>query len=455
LHRKTYEVGMFSRDRGRHDTPGLLTMPTYGGTLAAVRCLGEHGIRLTVAGQHLLAPARWSRYATRWTRCPSEAEPERLLAWLLDFGRREPGHFLYPTSDDLAFLFAAHAAELGEHFCLYQPSLSSIVRALDKKLLYEACEAVGLETVPTTYPATDEDALRCVQQWNFPVILKTRTQVRRILQDKGSVVVTRKDLPAALRAHAERNHYRSGLEDTFGDVTKPMIQQYFPRGAEAIYSIAGFIDRTGELFAARGAVKVLPRTRPVGFGLAFEAAPLDPGLAEKVLRLCRLIGHFGVFEVEFVRDGERRMVIDFNPRFYHQMAFDVARGLPLPLLAWHAARGDETALADGIAASARVPDDASIYCHRVSFELSLATQRLCGSLTAAERDRWKQWYERHRTRAVDASASSRDWLPGLVHAAAEALAEAKVVGRVVRTHLPSSGARSTGALHPGNAHEPQ
>jgi D-aspartate ligase len=422
-----------SRARGTLETPALLTMPTYDGTLAAVRCLGRHGIPLTIAGEEVFAPARWSRYATRWTRCPPATNPERLLAWLLEFGERAPGHFLYATSDDLAFLFASHVAALGEHFCLYQPPLTSVVRALDKKLLYEACEAAGLETAPTWYPASEDEALRSVPQRHFPLILKARTQVRRVWQDKGIVVWTREELPAAWRAHQLRSVYRPGVEDVFGDVTKPMVQRYFPGGAASIYSIAGFIDRTGELFAARAAVKVLMRTRPVGIGLAFEAAPLEPELAEKVARLCRVIGHFGAFEVEFVRDGERRMVIDFNPRFYHQMAFDVARGLPLPLLAWHAARGDRAALADRVAEAARTPDDDPlIYCPRFVFGLSLATQRLVGSVTRAEQDRWERWYAQHRSRAVDASASAHDWLPGLVHATAEIWPQVLALGRFVR-----------------------
>jgi NAD(P)-dependent dehydrogenase (short-subunit alcohol dehydrogenase family) len=34
-------------------------------------------------------------------------------------------------------------------------------------------------------------------------------------------------------------------------------------------------------------------------------------------------------------------LIDVNPRFYSQMGFDIARGLPLPMLVWHAARGED------------------------------------------------------------------------------------------------------------------
>src|SRR5262245_56308276 len=98
--------------------PFLLTMPAYGGTLAAARCLGERGISVIMAGDTFLAPARWSRYVTRWERCPPVLEAGPFLDWILSFGQREPGHVLYPTSDDLAWLFADHRRELSMYFHL-------------------------------------------------------------------------------------------------------------------------------------------------------------------------------------------------------------------------------------------------------------------------------------------------------------------------------------------------
>src|SRR5262249_48806518 len=137
------------------EAPCLLTMPTYGGTLAAVRCLGEHGVRVVVAGEDLLAPARWSRYAARWERCPPVSDGPRFLEWLLEFGDREPGYVLPAPSDDIAYFFAFHAAELGKRFRLYQPDVRTLVRALDKKLLADACQAVGLDA-PETWVPKDE-----------------------------------------------------------------------------------------------------------------------------------------------------------------------------------------------------------------------------------------------------------------------------------------------------------
>ena len=115
--------------------PFLLTMPTYGGTLAAARCLGERGVRVTMAGDAFLAPARWSRYVTRWVKAPPVLEAERFFDWLMEFGRKEPGHVLYPTCDDLAWLFANRATELAEYYELYSPKVETILRLLDKKAL--------------------------------------------------------------------------------------------------------------------------------------------------------------------------------------------------------------------------------------------------------------------------------------------------------------------------------
>ncbi|MBV9946369.1 MAG: carbamoyl-phosphate synthase [Myxococcales bacterium] len=400
--------------------PFLAMMPTYGGALAAVRSLGQRGIPVTVAGDGLLAPARWSRYATRWERCPKASEPDRLLDWLLAFGRRRPRHVLYATSDDLAYFFAVHARELESSFYLYQPPLDTIVRVLDKKRLLGACESVGLEVLPAWFPAGPSDVQGLVGESDFPLLIKARTQVRRIHQNKGVVVERPRDLLPAYHRFLADHRYRPGLEPHFGDVTQPMIQRYLPEGADRVYSLTGFVDRSGAHRASRAAFKVFSRTRPVGLGLCFEAAPVDGRLLEAVLRLCRKVGHYGVFEVEFVQDGERSMVIDLNPRFYGQMGFDSARGLPLALLAYYGAIGDRASLEACVAeATQPPPQGATIYTHRFVFELLLAAQRATRSISPAEHLRWRQWYARHRDGAADASADAHDWAPGFVHAAAE------------------------------------
>ena len=84
------------------------------------------------------------------------------------------------------------------------------------------------------------------------------------------------------REFLERNRYGRKLLDYDGKANRPMVQAFYTEAAQNIFSLSGFVDRTGELFVARGAVKVLQRPRKLGIGLCFEEVPVDPELAEKV-----------------------------------------------------------------------------------------------------------------------------------------------------------------------------
>lgn len=414
-------------------TPILLTMPSYGGTLAAVRCLGRLGVPVVVAGDELLASSRWSRHTTRYVRCPPASEPDRLVAWLIEFGRRQPGHVLYPTSDDLAWLFAAHAAELEQHFFTYQPPVETIVRLLDKRTLYDACAAVDIPTVPSWFPSGEAEIRRQLPELAFPLLIKARTQVMRIQQTKGVVVHSRDELLTRYAAFAARDRYRPAVARHFAAAARPFLQQFFARAAQEVWSITGFVDRAGELFAARGAVKVMQRTRPVGLGLCFEARPLPSELAAAARRLCRAVGYCGVFEIEFLHEAGRWMAIDFNPRFYGQMGFEAPRGLPQARLAWLAASGQEAELRESVrAAEVERGATATAFAHRFVFELMLLARTLAGRMPAAERRSWKDWHARHRATLVDASADRSDRLPGLVHSLAELSSGTRSLLRAVR-----------------------
>ena len=247
----------------------LLTMPTYGGTLAAARALGAAGIPVTVAGTELLAPVRWSRHTRRFLSCPEPRDLDRFTEWLLRFGEREPGHFLYPSSDDLAWLFASRAAELGKFFRLFQPPVSTLVQLLDKKRLHAVCAGTGLATMPTWFPGGLEEVERVVQEIPLPVVIKPRTQVLLRTRNHGELVHRREEVVPRYRAWLARDRYMREVERDFGDVSAPMLQR-FGHGADAgVYSVAGFVSRNGALLGARASLKVLQRPARIGVGLCF------------------------------------------------------------------------------------------------------------------------------------------------------------------------------------------
>jgi hypothetical protein len=157
-------------------------------------------------------------------------------------------------------------------------------------------------------------------------------------------------------------------------------------------------------------------------GLCFEEATVDHVVLERLVRLCRTSGYYGVFEAEFVPRGTQRLLIDFNPRFYGQMGFEVERQLPLGYLAWLGAMGDEAGVDREIAA-AREWREGRGYAYYDSFFLGLHlfAQGVSGRTPLPDVQRWRRWKRDHRRSQllVDAVGRDDDPVPRFVAATRE------------------------------------
>jgi predicted ATP-grasp superfamily ATP-dependent carboligase len=389
----------------------LLFSAGFYGTLAAARCFGRNGIDVTVAAPAKLGPASWSRFVGRRVQCPPESQPEAFVAWLLDFGRREPlQHVLYPTSDELAWLVSVHREALSEFFHLYDPGVDAVYGLLNKRKLFEVGQTVGLRLPRTWFPESEADLEAVAREARFPVLLKPTTQILYSTHVKGHPVAEPAQLASEYSAFVQ-DGYAPMLVRFDPEVARPMVQEFHPEAAQGIYSLSGFVDETGELFEVRGAMKVLQRPRRLGVGVCFESAPVRADLAEGLQRLCGRVGYHGVFEVEFIQTKEDFLLIDFNPRYYGQMGFDIARGLPLPLLAYHAALGDREALLREVQAARAWRGRGEVFCNRIALEMLLNLQRLSGALPVDEARQWRRWLEDHRAVSVDPLIDSDDLVP--------------------------------------------
>jgi len=399
------------------ERPVLLPMPAYHGTLAAVRCLGAAGISVTVADGNPLVPAVWSRFAARRVRCPDPSNPSRFIHWLREFGAREPGYVLYPTSDDLAWLYSIHRAELAKHFVLRHPPPEVTYGLLNKIRLRTAAEAAGLSMPRTWVPASDSDLAEISTTARFPVVIKPQTQILFRPHAKGVPVWRPQDLQRSYAQFTSATKYDPSLLAYDPTVSRVTVQEYFPSQAEGIYGITGFIGPRAELAATRASRKILQQPRQLGVGLCFEEADPRPDLVTSIFTLCRSIGYEGVFEAEFVEDNGSYLLIDFNPRFYGQMAFDIARGLPLPLLAYDAALGHWDRLGRRIAsASSSNGNQGLIYCRSLELKLQLISRRLFGRISTEESQRWWGFLATHRSSIVDAVTDPNDRMPASLEA---------------------------------------
>lgn len=417
--------------------PVLITCPAAAGTLAAVRALGRSGVPVTVAGCSLLNAARWSRFATDfWYHKPWSGEKagmDTLWGWSI----RSRGHVLLAASDETAWLFARNAEALSQHFAVYVPTVAVLETILDKEKLYRSCDAAGIATIEAWFPRDVCNVETIAPDLQYPVLIKPRSHLFRTHRGKGVVVASPAELPTAFAKFVCRE--RTGRSGRGLPQPPPIVQLFVTSAVENVISITGFIDREGSRTVLRASRKMLQRARPVGIGLVFEAIPVDPALADQALRLCRLLGFFGVFEIEFMLLDGRWRLIDFNPRFFHQLALDISTGAALPLLVYHDACGDLDALDEAVAgcSAPHVVETAGLV------DGFTATIVLLLRMFEGRRHsrRVLQWCWQRRAHLVDVALDRSDRLPGIVHALSELrlgiAAIARLLGRKAR-RLPES-----------------
>ena len=395
----------------------LLLGADYYGTLAAARCFGKSGIPVSMADDNPRARGLYSKWVTERLTHPSITEPAKLLDWLVDYGEKHPGTLLYPPNDHLSWLFAENRERLGKVFLTYQPDESAIITLLDKARLHDACAAVNIE-VPETHAlgeAGAEDPI--VEHFHWPVLLKPRTQIFMEGGVKGIIVETRAQLAGELARYRSQARFNRVLTDRHPTIAEPMVQEYLTVAETSIFSVSGFVTKEGEI-VARAAMKVLQRPRKVGIGLCFEGRPIEQPVLDRIVKLCKHIGYWGAFESEFIVDGDRRLLIDFNPRFYSQMGFDIARGVRLPLMVMHAAAGNATALSEEIErARAWKATGQEAYCHKTMLDIVLTLQGLSGQMSKEDVRHWRTWYRDRKPYVTDAVRDSEDKKPALIDTA--------------------------------------
>jgi D-aspartate ligase len=391
----------------------LLADATWYGTLAALRNLHAHGVAVTIGSDSWLAPACWSRYVSRTVSCPRSKDAAAFLGWLLCFGAEQPGYFLYPTSDEVAWLVASHRDELSRYYQLYSPPIQSLVRLLDKARLVEHAKAAGLDVPDTVVPQNAADAERCCRSLGFPLFVKPRAQAFRLGFGKGVRVNDPSELRSAWCSKLNHMTYAAEVLKQVPDIHLLMLQACVS-GSERIYTVDGFIDETGDIYASLACMKILQRPRGSGSGIIFEHAELDPAIDAGLRRLFRNTGFYGVFDAEFLEVGSRKLLIDINPRYYNHMAFENERGLHLPWMTYLAATGDCDALKVEIAKLKSASESRRAYVHRLPANLLLRVQRLTRKMSAKDRDCWRRRMEEYGDSVTDPVWTTDDPAPGLV-----------------------------------------
>jgi predicted ATP-grasp superfamily ATP-dependent carboligase len=412
-------------DRQRVDVPQAQQVPmvlanaSYYGTLAAVRALGRAGVQVTTVDPARLGLARYSRYSSQHLKCPAFEATDQWAEWLLRLGRSGPPRAVYATSDAVSFALARHRNELSAAFNLYQPECETIISILDKGRLLQDARAVGMDTPTTWFPQTAEEAAKIASEISGGVLIKPRSQLAQRNHKKGGLVVKAdgRQVRATFDVFRRDATHNSEFARQCPESMTPLLQEYYPEAKKVVYSLTGFREESSGRTIMRGAKKVFSRPRQIGVGLCFEDAPVLPDLAQHTVRLCERIGYYGAFELEFVMVGQKAMLIDFNGRFYNQLAFDIGRGMDLAWIAHAAATDDRDTLARAIASAGTTPRESAgikSFRNRVELAMTLKMQRVCNAMSRKEADQWRHWPPGPSGNVIDAIEDDSDPLPSYI-----------------------------------------
>ena len=396
--------------------PMVLCNAGYYGTLAAIRSLGRSGVPVVTVDPSILAPARYSRYSNLHLNSPPFEMTNHWADWLLRLGRSGPRSAIYATSDAVSFALALHCEELISVFDLYQPGIGAIISILDKGRLYQHASAIRIATPSTWLPESAGDALKIIRDVGGTLLIKPRSQLAVRGYPKGIVVDTdTTDGQAAYEFFLRQSSHEHEFARRFPETMLPMVQRYHPEAMRAVFSLSGFRDVSGAHVVMLGAHKVLQHPRKIGVGLCFEEAAVVPELADQTLRLCERIGYYGAFEVEFIFSNGEPLLIDFNGRFYNQLAFDIARGMDLPRLVYAAAIGDLNEVRRLTSAlQPRSEKGGLAFCNSFGLSVALAAQKALRTISRGEAERWRAWRRAYDGRVVDAVRDAADPFPAFV-----------------------------------------
>lgn len=286
--------------------------------LGTVRALADHGYRVIMTAVRAPALGLRSRSAFAHHVVPDPlGEPDGFAAAITRLARTYSADAIVPGCDASLGALSARRDQLEGSMVHAFPSDGDVRRALDKVSLIDAANAVGLCPPRTEVCRSESAALAAADRLGMPTIVKPQFSV-----------VERGD---------RREQHGSGLVRT-DDELRELLGRLGPLAlvqaplSGATYSLGGVATPDGLLgmcFAR------YVRTWPAAAGnaaFAITETP-PPGLVPVVEDLVTELKWQGVFELEFIRDGDGRMrPIDFNPRVYGSVTLSAAAGANLPAL---------------------------------------------------------------------------------------------------------------------------
>lgn len=370
--------------------------------LNALAQLGKRGVPVHLYSHHRFPAGFFSRHAVRTSWAPDPSALDDFASWLKQKLQAGEIHRVLPTTDLIAF----HCAELRELFPAEVigtiPTAAEIERTLFKPFYHRSCAEAGVAVPLTKEPRSKEEALVMAAQIGYPVLIKPKSHLGVGAAYRGSIVRCAEELEAAIETLPIPTDWQRRLS-RWPDLHWPMLQRYVPGANRRVYNASGYMDAERGMIALGGVSKTAHYPPGIGVGAACECCD-DPRLLDATRKIAGSVLKSGLFDIEFIEDGDQMLAIDFNPRLGGLVSLDIARGNDLPWLWYQATLGTRLPV--------QAPPRAVLHWrHDVPFHVGSLIRLLRGP----QRLRQLASYWRALRRPTVSVVEQADWLPRWIH----------------------------------------
>lgn len=278
--------------------------------LAAARSLGRRGVQVVGLDFDATHSGFASRYCDARVSSHPVAEPERLLAQLMDLAGRLGGRpILFPASDAYTLFVSRHRDVLAPRF-RFNLSPEHVIEAIaDKRRQYDLAVQAGVTCPRTFIPETASDLETAARALSYPAVLKPAYSHLAGKAFKGAKALPARD-PVSLLAQAR----------PFVEAGEPVLLQSQIVGPPTSHmKFCGYVSQDGRL-AARFTLRKI-RQQPWDFGVGCLVESFHDAELEAIgATFFEAIGYRGIGSAEFKlddRDGQIKL-IELNPRLWQQ-----------------------------------------------------------------------------------------------------------------------------------------
>lgn len=297
----------------------LVTDADRGSAVAIIRSFDRRGWRVIAGSADPLSPGFYSRHVSERVRYPSPiSDGNRFVECMLNVVREKGVTLIIPVTEE-AILHLVRRRESFEQLCQIAVADSQqLEMTRDKAQTMALARRVDVPIPHTVLVETEEEAVACAQELQYPIVLKPALS-RRFDAHTGKIdklsVSYANDL-STLRKQMRAYEGRS-----------PVLLQEYYRGVGQGVELLAWRGKPLAAFQHRRICEI-----PVEGGASAlrKSVDLDPQLFEYARRLTESMEWTGLLMIEFKTGEQGARLMEINGRVWGSLPLATASGMDFP-----------------------------------------------------------------------------------------------------------------------------